>query len=358
MESSVGQNCQLGWTSVTDSQMQRTAELNLFTGWKDPELTEKGKQEALKAAQELKAHGHEKFDVAYTSNLTRAHQTLDIIVKNLGLEGIETHKDQVRPFALVRSGLARSIHRALLQALNERDYGDLVGLNKDDARKKWGEEQVHIWRRSYDTPPPNGESLKMTAERSIPYFLKVTDSTYMSISLWPVSGPGGRWCSIFRFVPSRRSSPESSRGRESSWQLTATACVQSSKSSRACPVKTLSSTSAFRSQPRASADRAAAATSVEIATGVPIAYKLDSMYFPFLPRQHVADDSHRGRQGRREGCVRAHHCIEYRSTRVGLGKGLSIHKRFIYDTYRESRQAKGKKKHQVNAKRRNAPSPS
>jgi 2,3-bisphosphoglycerate-dependent phosphoglycerate mutase len=115
--------------------------LNLFTGWKDVDLSEKGVAEAKKAGQLLKAE-HLKFDIAYTSALKRAQRTLTLILE-------ETHKDQ---------------------ALNERDYGDLSGLNKDDARKRWGEEQVHIWRRSYDIPPPGGESLKDTAARVLPYY--------------------------------------------------------------------------------------------------------------------------------------------------------------------------------------------
>ena len=121
---------------------------NLFTGWKDPDLTEQGVSEANKAGELIKAENI-KFDIAYTSVLSRAQRTLDIILGQLEQDGLETIKDQ---------------------ALNERDYGDLTGLNKDDAREKWGEEQVHIWRRSYDIPPPGGESLKDTAERVLPYF--------------------------------------------------------------------------------------------------------------------------------------------------------------------------------------------
>jgi 2,3-bisphosphoglycerate-dependent phosphoglycerate mutase len=121
---------------------------NLFTGWRDPDLTEKGVNEARSAGDELKSGGFS-FDVAYTSVLTRAQHTLRIILEKLNQSGLETHRDQ---------------------ALNERDYGDLSGLNKDDARAKWGEEQVHIWRRSFDTPPPGGESLKDTAARTLPYY--------------------------------------------------------------------------------------------------------------------------------------------------------------------------------------------
>ena len=122
--------------------------LNLFTGWKDPDLTEKGIAEAKKAAVLLKAQGLT-FDVAFTSDLTRAQHTLRLILEGLGQTGLATERDQ---------------------KLNERDYGELSGLNKDDARKRWGEEQVLIWRRSYDVPPPGGESLKDTLERVLPYY--------------------------------------------------------------------------------------------------------------------------------------------------------------------------------------------
>lgn len=123
---------------------------NLFTGWRDPDLTEQGIAEGVESGQALKAGGYE-FDVAFTSELIRAQKTNDLILKEI---------DQ-NDLPVVRN-----------QALNERDYGDLAGLNKDDARKKWGAEQVHIWRRSYDTPPPGGESLKDTADRVLPYFDK------------------------------------------------------------------------------------------------------------------------------------------------------------------------------------------
>jgi 2,3-bisphosphoglycerate-dependent phosphoglycerate mutase len=123
---------------------------NLFTGWKDPDLTEQGTTEAKEAGRKLKAQGLV-FDVAYTSVLQRAQHTLDLILTELSQTGLKTYKDQ---------------------ALNERDYGDLSGLNKDDARKKWGEEQVHVWRRSYDVPPPGGESLKDTLARALPYYVQ------------------------------------------------------------------------------------------------------------------------------------------------------------------------------------------
>jgi 2,3-bisphosphoglycerate-dependent phosphoglycerate mutase len=123
---------------------------NLFTGWRDVGLTEKGVAEAHNAGQKLKAEGLH-FDVAFTSELVRAQRTLDIVLAEMGQTNITVIKDQ---------------------ALNERDYGDLSGLNKDDARKKWGEEQVLIWRRSYDVAPPGGESLKDTAARVLPYYIQ------------------------------------------------------------------------------------------------------------------------------------------------------------------------------------------
>ena len=126
-------------------------EKNLFTGWKDPELTQKGAQEARNAGRELLGQEYV-FDVMYTSALRRAQETGRIILEEMGLTDIITVRDQ---------------------RLNERDYGDLSGLNKDDARERWGEDQVHVWRRSYDTPPPGGESLKDTANRVLPYFEEV-----------------------------------------------------------------------------------------------------------------------------------------------------------------------------------------
>lgn len=121
---------------------------NLFTGWKNPELTEQGIGEARATGTKLKAAGYVP-DVYFTSALRRAQHTLDLILEELGITEVT---------------ITRSIK------LNERDYGDLTGLNKDDARAKWGEEQVLIWRRSFDVPPPGGESLKTTAERTLPYY--------------------------------------------------------------------------------------------------------------------------------------------------------------------------------------------
>ena len=123
-------------------------EKNLFTGWENPGLTEKGLVEAKEAGVKLNNLGIH-YDHYYTSILDRAIITAEIIISGLN----------INEYNLVKR-----------QELNERDYGDLTGLNKDDARKKWGEEQVHIWRRSFDIPPPNGESLKDTAERVIPFF--------------------------------------------------------------------------------------------------------------------------------------------------------------------------------------------
>jgi len=122
---------------------------NLFTGWRDVELTPLGIQEAETGGKALAETGI-KFDIAFTSNLKRAQDTLKIVLDKVGQPGLETIRDL---------------------ALNERDYGDLSGLNKDDAREKWGEEQVHIWRRSYDVPPPGGESLRDTGARVWPYYM-------------------------------------------------------------------------------------------------------------------------------------------------------------------------------------------
>jgi 2,3-bisphosphoglycerate-dependent phosphoglycerate mutase len=124
--------------------------LNLFTGWKDPDLTELGVKEAVRAG-ELLAERNLKFDIAFTSALSRAQRTCQMILDGVGQSSLETIRDE---------------------ALNERDYGDLSGLNKDDARARWGEEQVHIWRRSYDVPPPGGESLKDTGARVWPYYMQ------------------------------------------------------------------------------------------------------------------------------------------------------------------------------------------
>ena len=119
---------------------------NRFTGWVDVPLTAKGEEEARAAGERLRG---QHFDVAYTSSLTRAQETLRLIIETAGFEGLPIIRDQ---------------------ALNERHYGDLQGLNKAETAVRYGDEQVHIWRRSYATPPPNGEALKNTAERTLPFF--------------------------------------------------------------------------------------------------------------------------------------------------------------------------------------------
>ena len=123
-------------------------EQNLFTGWLNPPLTDKGKREAKDAGQIIQKTAIN-FDVHFTSSLERAQKTGQIILEVLGQTEVKTECSQ---------------------ALNERNYGDLAGLNKDDARNKWGVEQVHIWRRSFDISPPGGESLQNTFERAIPFF--------------------------------------------------------------------------------------------------------------------------------------------------------------------------------------------
>jgi 2,3-bisphosphoglycerate-dependent phosphoglycerate mutase len=118
---------------------------NKFTGWVDVELTEKGIQEAKNAGEKLKPFS---FDFAYASDLKRAQNTLKLALEVAG----------------------KSVPTTYNQALNERMYGDLQGLDKTETALKFGDEQVKIWRRSFDIAPPNGESLKDTAERVIPYF--------------------------------------------------------------------------------------------------------------------------------------------------------------------------------------------
>ena len=121
---------------------------NLFTGWRDPDLTEQGVAEAKAARRRLKAMGLT-FDRGFTSVLSRAEKTMQLMLDELGQPNLPVSRDA---------------------ALNERDYGDLCGLNKDDARKKWGDEQVHLWRRSYDVQPPGGESSRDTVARALPYY--------------------------------------------------------------------------------------------------------------------------------------------------------------------------------------------
>lgn len=121
---------------------------NLFTGWKNPDLTAKGEEEARRAGRQLRERDI-LFSIAFTSALKRAQHTLDLILEELGQSNVPIMRDR---------------------ALNERHYGDLSGLNKDEARAQWGEEQVQLWRRSYDVAPPGGESLKDTVARVLPYY--------------------------------------------------------------------------------------------------------------------------------------------------------------------------------------------
>ena len=123
---------------------------NLFTGWKDPGLTELGVEEARTAGRRLRERGI-RFDIAFTSVLSRAQETCRLLLEEIDQPNLEITRDQ---------------------ALNERDYGDLSGLNKDDARARWGAEQVHLWRRSYDVQPPGGESLRDTVARVLPYYVQ------------------------------------------------------------------------------------------------------------------------------------------------------------------------------------------
>lgn len=133
--------------------------LNLFTGWRDPDLTERGLIEARWAGKLLKTQ-NVTFDAGYTSGLKRAQNTLDIVLAELNQSSVPVTRDV---------------------ALNERDYGDLSGLNKDEARNRWGDEQIKIWRRSYDIAPPGGESLKDTAARVLPYY---------DANIWPMLKAG------------------------------------------------------------------------------------------------------------------------------------------------------------------------
>ncbi len=123
---------------------------NLFTGWKNPDLTPLGIEEARRAGRELRKLDL-LFSIGFTSALLRAQHTLQLIFEELGQSNVPTVKDR---------------------ALNERHYGDLSGLNKDEAREQWGEEQVRLWRRSYDVPPPGGESLKDTVARVVPFYVQ------------------------------------------------------------------------------------------------------------------------------------------------------------------------------------------
>ena len=151
---------------------------NRFTGWVDIDLSPKGVEEAHEAAKKIK-NKRIKFDVAYTSVLVRAARTLDIVLVDLGQENIPVKHDK---------------------ALNERMYGDLQGLNKDDMRKKFGAEQVHLWRRSYDVRPPNGESLKDTCARAVPYYKKNIEADLLAGKNVLVSAHGNSLRGIVKYI--------------------------------------------------------------------------------------------------------------------------------------------------------------
>jgi len=128
---------------------------NRFTGWKDVDLTELGRSQAIEAGNILNGIN---FNSCFTSNLKRAQNTLDLIL------GQMNHSPDIQRD----------------EALNERDYGDLIGQNKAEAAEKFGKEQVQIWRRSFDVPPPGGESLKMTADRTLPYYRDIISPKVLS----------------------------------------------------------------------------------------------------------------------------------------------------------------------------------
>ena len=142
---------------------------NRFTGWIDVPLSAHGEEEAHAAAQSLMEEGIE-FHQAYTSSLLRAQQTLEILMDGLGLlpGSAPLPSGSNPPLAFSRS----SIPILMDAALNERHYGDLQGMNKDEMRKKYGTEQVHTWRRSYDARPPRGECLADTAARALPFYMR------------------------------------------------------------------------------------------------------------------------------------------------------------------------------------------
>ena len=153
-------------------------EKNLFTGWEDPGLTNKGKLEAENAGNLIKNLGIT-FGYLFTSALIRAQLTGTIILSQINQEGIPIFKDK---------------------ALNERFYGDLQGLNKDECREKWGEEQVQIWRRSYDKGPPSGETLKETGERVIPYYKKEISPLLLEGANIVIAAHGNSLRSLIKFL--------------------------------------------------------------------------------------------------------------------------------------------------------------
>ena len=153
-------------------------EKNLFTGWEDPGLTKKGEDEAQNAGLLIKELGIN-FDHLFTSALIRAQLTGSIILNEIGQNEIPTTKNQ---------------------ALNERFYGDLQGLNKDECREKWGEEKVQMWRRSYEMGPPGGETLKETGERVIPYFKEEINPLILKGKNILIAAHGNSLRSLIKFL--------------------------------------------------------------------------------------------------------------------------------------------------------------
>ena len=153
-------------------------EKNLFTGWEDPGLTKKGEDEAQNAGLLIKELGIN-FDHLFTSALIRAQLTGSIILNEIGQNEIPTIKNQ---------------------ALNERFYGDLQGLNKDECREKWGEEKVQMWRRSYEMGPPGGETLKETGERVIPYFKEKINPLILKGKNILIAAHGNSLRSLIKFL--------------------------------------------------------------------------------------------------------------------------------------------------------------
>ena len=153
-------------------------EKNLFTGWEDPGLTKKGEDEAQNAGLLIKELGIN-FDHLFTSALIRAQLTGSIILNEIGQNEMPTTKNQ---------------------ALNERFYGDLQGLNKDECREKWGEEKVQMWRRSYEMGPPGGETLKETGERVIPYFKEEINPLILKGKNILIAAHGNSLRSLIKFL--------------------------------------------------------------------------------------------------------------------------------------------------------------
>ena len=153
-------------------------EKNLFTGWENPGLTQKGEKEAKDAGKIINGLGIN-FDYLYTSALIRAQLTGSIILSEINQKNVNTIENK---------------------ALNERFYGDLQGLNKDECRKKWGEEKVQMWRRSYDQGPPGGETLKQTGERVVPYFREEIEPLVKNGSNILIAAHGNSLRSLIKFL--------------------------------------------------------------------------------------------------------------------------------------------------------------